>query len=537
MEQQYKYYVVVNDPAHKTGVFNELTTDISTTYVPDRIVTCTDFLHYAEHSGLYLLTETEAATLKNDPRVLDVHRIPEEVGIIKKHFGIRHGNYERSTIAPNISDKNWGLVRHINQPNIWGVSSTTNAAYTYNLDGTGVDIIVMDTGVEKYHPELSVNADGTGGSRVIDIDWTKYGSITSVPTGGFLGDCDGHGSNIASIIAGNTCGWAPNAQIYSLRVVGTGAATEHDITDNRVLGLVDELQAWSTIKSFHLSKTANTATGYVRSTIVNCSYGYQTQYSVVRSINYRGTLHSVTTTTSTYGTIGVNVDSTLGGIHGSRVSSVDVAVQSAIAAGVIVVGAAGNTAHKIDISSGPDYNNYWIDNLSNVYYYHQGSSPGATTGVICVGCISATASSTGTEHRKNFSCAGPRVNIWAAGDQIMGAWSNTAYYGPAVYDPRSTASTSSGNFYLQKISGTSQATPQVAGVLALTLGLRPWMTPAQALNYTTATSTLWAADENYYYNTAYGNSGTNYDNWASLLGGNPFLLYQRFNNSSTMILS
>jgi subtilisin family serine protease len=48
---------------------------------------------------------------------------------------------------------------------------------------------------------------------------------------------------------------------------------------------------------------------------------------------------------------------------------------------------------------------------------------------------------------------------------------------PAVPDPRN------GQYYLNKISGTSQATPQVTGLLATVLQARPNMTPAEAKQF------------------------------------------------------
>ena len=61
------------------------------------------------------------------------------------------------------------------------------------------------------------------------------------------------------------------------------------------------------------------------------------------------------------------------------------------------------------------------------------------------------------------------------------------YYKPyqtvAVQDPRASG------YYLNKISGTSQATPNVTGMLACILQARPTMTPAEALTFLTQYST------------------------------------------------
>jgi hypothetical protein len=520
-----RYYVVVANPADKEPVLAELKARDGTDHIPAREVDADDEMAWSEHNSIFLLTEEEAEILKNDPRILDVHRDPMELGERPRHCGIRTGVYERSTNPPTTSSKNWGLVRSLYKNNFYGASTTTNVNYTYNLDGTGVDIIVMDTGVEPYHPEFAVNADGSGGTRVVDYNWTVHGIISSVPTGGFLGDCDGHGSNVASIIAGNTCGWASGAKIYSLRTVPNTGGTEYDMTDGRVLGLLNEIQCWGSIRAFHNAKPVDPTTGYKRPTIVNCSYGYPGTYATLKSITYRGTTYTTSTTNSAYGTLGDQLS------HGVRYSSIDAEVSSTLNAGVIIIGAAGNDAHKIDISSGTDYNNYWTKTNNAVYYYHRGSTPTAVSGVICVGTTSATANGSGVEHKKNFSCTGPRVDIWAPGDQIMGAFSSSTYVGPAVLDSRGSVSTSSGrSFYLQKISGTSQASPQVAGVLALVLQARPWMTPAQARSWIIGAGAVWSADESYY-------GGSGYSNYAALQGANSLLLHMPYNSATVAVFS
>jgi hypothetical protein len=525
--EHFKYYVVVEDPVFKEAVSAELKSQDGTDHIPDRSVDCHDEMEYSEYNSIFLLTTEEAEVLKNDPRVRDVHRIPAELGIFPKKCGVRTGVFERANTAPTTTARNWGLIRSISTFNSYGTSTTTSSSYTYNLDGTGVDVIVMDTGVEPYHPEFSVNADGSGGTRVVNHDWTQYGYL-STPTGGFLGDCDGHGSNVASIIAGNTCGWAPGAKIYSLRVVGNTYTTERDITDGRVLGLVNEHLAWASIIAFHNAKSVDPATGYKRPTVVNCSYGYPSTYNNLKSITYRGSTTLTTATIGTYGTIGSNVDPYYGGNHGYRYSAIDADISSVLAAGVIIVGAAGNDTHKIDVLNGLDYNNYWTDTSNSSYYYHRGATPGATSGVICVGCISYAV----PEHRRSFSCAGPRIDVWAPGDQILGAFTNSVYSYAAIVDPRSSVSTSSGaSYYLQKISGTSQASPQVAGVVSCLLQARPWMTPAQVRSWTTATASVANLDETYY-----GMTGT-YTNWAGLMGAPQKLLYQPFNQDITMSVS
>jgi hypothetical protein len=522
----HKFYVVVDEPKYKQEIHDELMAPVGDETVPNRPVDAHDLMPHSEYNGLFYLTQDEADALMSDLRVAHVHRIPEELGVKKSITGARLGTYSKATSASS-GHINWGLVRSINTNSnaVFGTGyGTTSSAFTFNLDGTGVDIIVMDSGVEPGHPEFAVNPDGTGGSRVVDYDWTQHGIITSAPTGGFLGDFDGHGSNCASIAAGNTNGWAPGSRVYSLRCVPSDDGSITSIYDGRNLGMLDNIQCWQSIRAFHLAKTADPKTGYKRPTIVTASYGYITRYDRVTSINYRGTAFSVTTTTAAYGTIGVAQGGN--GYHGSRYPAEEAEVTSCINAGVVVVSAAGNYSHKTDVSTGTDYNNFWTNWQGFTDWYHRGSCPSAVNGVINVGCMAGftNTAAAGEEHKRSFSECGPRVDIWAPGDYIMGAYANKSYAGAAIQDSRNTA------YYLNKISGTSQACPQVTGVVACLLQIRPWFTATNCLNWINGVATDWPVNENYY-------GGSGYTNLGSLQGSPKKALYNPFKSSDSLKIS
>ena len=513
-----RYFVTVDHPDYKTDVHTELQAYQGSSTIPVRSVQCIDSCDGSEYNGIFMLSADEAAQLVNDPRVRAVEQPAADRGLYPSHSGIRSGPFDRSSTV-TYGLKNWALSRCINNYDNFSSFSSTSTPYTYNLDGTGVDIIIMDTGVEAGHPELAVNADGTGGSRVVSWDWTQYSFISPAPTGGFLGDWDGHGSNVATIAAGNTCGWAPGAAVYSLRVVGSDSGNVLDITTKSTLGLVDEFSAWESIRAFHLAKIP-TSTGYIRPTIVSCSYAYNYSFSTIKSVNYRGTTYTTSTFNANYGLI-----KSLTSTFGARISYIEAEIESCIAAGIVVVGAAGNNSMKVDVPTGIDYNNYYVDNSNTTYYYHQGNTPGATPGCICVGATDIYA----PDHKVYFSATGPRVDIFAPGVEIMGAYSNTNYIVAAVQDGRNTS------YYLNKISGTSQATPNVTGLSALLLSLRPWYTATNVLNWINSVSSKGQLSESYY--TGYTLGGVNigvgtYTNLASLQGATNGYLYMPFNSAT-----
>ena len=97
-----------------------------------------------------------------------------------------------------------------------------------------------------------------------------------------------------------------------------------------------------------------------------------------------------------------------------RDAGLDADIADAIAEGIIFVGSAGNQNFKVDLPTGNDYNNYYLDN-GIPYYYHRGSSPGAQTGVICVGGMSSGSG----EGKSQNSNTGPRIDLYAPGVNII----------------------------------------------------------------------------------------------------------------------
>lgn len=456
---QREYIITVEDPKVWDEVWDTLTKDgLGDNYIPNRAVEVLNERPFNDYCAHFNLTDEEADLIRQDSRFLAVELQADLRGGVEKSFeAVRPFYlYDKSTTTTNTM-KNWGLLRSTNYVNPMSASTAVSTTLPYTLDGTGVDVIVIDTGIEADHPEFAVNADGTGGSRVVDFDWSSLGvpGVATGPSiGGYLRDSAGHGSNCASIAAGNTCGWAPGAAIYAMRIF-----SGYDTKTNAYLGAINSDLAFDLVRAFHLAKKA---AGNNRPTICTNSWGYTATYIGVTTTYFRGALYNGQS--PAYGQLGSKHP------YNTDMEYLNTSVNNAAAAGVIMVGSAGNSSHKEDVPGGEDYNNYYIGTYGN-YQYHRGQSPTCASSMICVGALD---NNTGNERKAYFSETGPRVDIYAPGVMIMAAYANKVYQTYAVQDSRKAGS------YLNKLSGTSMACPQVTGLLATVLQARPNMTPAEA---------------------------------------------------------
>jgi subtilisin family serine protease len=130
------------------------------------------------------LTPAQSKRLRNDRRVASVSEVR---------------SYSVPSAPALISTKYvWGLDR-INQRQLPLDNASANT-----FSGTGVDVYVVDSGVDGTHPEFSGRLSSEGFSAL----------------SGFRADndCNGHGTHVAGTIAGESVGVARGATIIPVRV-------------------------------------------------------------------------------------------------------------------------------------------------------------------------------------------------------------------------------------------------------------------------------------------------------------------------------
>lgn len=465
------------------------------------------------------LTESEANALRNDPRVTEVLDI-NAVAPRKRAF--QTGTFDKTSVNTG-AKLNWGLIRHIKETNVFGPSTADpGLTYDYVLDGEGVDIVIVDSGIDPNHPEF---LDEEGNSRVQQINWfTESGEFGTQPNG-FYRDYDGHGTHVASVAAGNTFGWAKKAHIFSIKLTSLSGP------DDPFAGLSIG-QAADVIRGWHLNKNNGRPSIVVNSWGINIFWddtlgaftfnndGSGPYYSV-NGGEYRGVAWTGVTKDLTKGHVGTQ-ESTNFYAFPWYSSSIDADMRLLAANNIILCNAAGNEGQKVDVQGGPDYNNFiTVENLTAAYYYHRGGTPNAAP-FPCFQCGSLGFDTTGPasseEIKAFYTNAGPGVNIYAAGDRIMGAMSDiNVYPGAAAYYDDAT-------FKQTSLNGTSFAAPQVAGIAALLLQIHPNWRASQVVSWLTGQAKAALFD-----------SGVDddYQNTASIWGGPNNVAYVPFGQRKT----
>jgi subtilisin family serine protease len=487
-------------------------------HIPSRPVRFINERVLSKRSCHYVLNDAEAVELRKDVRVASVVIPAAHLGFKPQTTAVQNGNFNKpADDSVSTGNKlNYGLVRHNSTSNNYGTTVTAPNGYTYTLDGSDVDVVIMDTGIQTDHPEFQ---NSEGGLRIIAIDWYIEAGMSGTMPSDFYTDIDGHGTHVAGTVAGKTFGWAKNSAIYSMKL---------DDLSSDSTG-INTLQAFDLIIGWHRNKMA-ISDGQGRPTIVNMSWGYGGEYEIMNIIggSYRGTNWPGT---GYIGSVGNNVHPEYGmgeyGTFSARFPEVDSILEEMIDAGIHVCIAAGNDGVKIDLPSGPDYNNYFISDLMGTFsiFYNRGSSPYSTR-AINVGCLDLSAHSVQLDKKAEFSEGGPGVDLYACGYAIYSAASNVNTFTLEGYSD--AAYYLDGDFRQGCISGTSMASPQVCGLGALALQLNPYSKPEEFKT--------WLMNNAAEAIAIFSLAGNDYTNLNSLWGGAPKVLFNKFNSDTSLTI-
>lgn len=394
---------------------------------------CVDHMHHSQVNMVFDLDPEDFDKLRNDPRVMDVEDYDHVLNVPMQLHDTR-------TITPAMYyddpvHDNWAFERCTKRTGYNVTTANTNTTFRWSHEGDGVDVVIIDTGIRLDHEEFK---DEFGVSRIQQIEW-EAGMLTSKPN--FYTDQVGHGTHVASTVAGLTQGWAPKARIYVMKL-------HLDITSYD-----DYTSALTALQLVHAWHNAKSGPDAGRPTICNNSWGYYWQYpSNYPDANFADFNHPYS------------------------VSSVNAEITSMVNDGIVFVAAAGNDSHYIANTIDSQYSDgYWTDAGGNyvtptdpsktTFYYLYRATPAGADNAICVGATGYLYLTPPlTDETASFSNYGSRIDVWSPGFYIQGA----------------DFASSTG---LIKKSGTSMASPNVSGMLAQLLGAFPTLTHAQVLDW------------------------------------------------------
>jgi hypothetical protein len=509
---QREYIVTLHFMKDSDSFYEDMETPGGNLYIPDRVVECTNRRTISRNTH-YMLTYDEAKTISHDLRVLAVAIGKEGL----KELGVKtitNGYSQQSEYfsKENINDANninWGFIRSSSKTPIqnWGSEGIPVLSSEFKVDSSGknVDVFIADDGMPFPHTkEYMQNADGSGFTRMVQRNWATHQHESNPTYNGSYFDTiisedinnvtqfpsfQDHAAHVMGTAAGNTQGWAKDANIYNLFVLEL----------NEYVDLV---------RLFHRDKPINPKTGFKNPTIMNNSWSdvLYANSKQISKVHFRGTDYFPSGGSGPYNWIWD--DAVLASflinpyfVNGNPEKYFDVPWVEGkewLAAdfidmmneGVVVCASAGNTSWYIDKIGGPDYDNYFTtpQSVSNVYY-NRGAVPHGVDGgsednrVICVGSLGnhagasdyynhgslgATAISE-IDYKAEYTNFGPRIDVYAPGSSIMSIHKvypdQTWGYGlVGVYDNRSPFNDHINGVCIAR--GTSMATPQVTGMLA-----------------------------------------------------------------------
>ena len=332
---------------------------------------------------------------------------------------IQNSQLKKLADDPCVKDMHWDRKTGGQMNRAAIVEGARAVQWSYGYDGAGIGVAVVDSGVASWHDDLTYfgsnsNVSVVGGQRVSKFVDFVNGRLTPY-------DDNGHGTHVTGIIAGNgydtlgaRAGIAPAANIVSLKVLDEHGGGYI----SNVIAAMDWILANRTLYNLR---------------VVNLSVGAAVSESY-------------------------NTD------------PLTQAAKRVVDAGVVVVTAAGNLGK---------------DRATGKTLYGAITAPGNAPWVLTVGAYSHEGTLVRTDDKiASYSSRGPTAIDFAAKPDIVATGTGIV----SLSAPGSLMYTTKADYLLKgllspfsrpylSLSGTSMASPVVAGAVALMLQANPNLTP------------------------------------------------------------
>lgn len=161
-----EYVVSLNRNVDYAAFDAEMVASTGAGAIPNRTVDVANAREGSYRNTHYMLTDEEAAALREDERVyaVEINPLDRDDIFIGRH-AVQESDFTKTT-SDSGAFVNWGL-RRLNETDDPYTGNTVDGGYNYTIKGEGVDVVIMDSGIYSTHPEFE---DNEGNSRVQNIN-------------------------------------------------------------------------------------------------------------------------------------------------------------------------------------------------------------------------------------------------------------------------------------------------------------------------------------------------------------------------------